>query len=275
MRLARSVGLVRGEWIAIDGSKFQAVSRAKSVREREALERYLEQLEQNDEQDEVVIDPSAVASALEKLRQHGEPEVGFMRTTQGFIPSYNVQAAVDGEHALIVVQQVTDHAADNRSPQPMGEAAQAAVGGQPLNGVADPGYSNGEHAEACEATGLLPHVPANRPVNNHGDGTLFDRSEFTYQPESDTFLCPGQTLARKQLSRKDRAVYYAGVPEVCGSCALKSQCTTGSRRLVSRHLHDGSANRLNLFLPTVAPLPRRSGLLTEQKSGAPEPGASL
>ena len=45
MRLARSVGLVKGEWVAIDGSKFQAVSSVKSVREREALERYLEQLE--------------------------------------------------------------------------------------------------------------------------------------------------------------------------------------------------------------------------------------
>src|SRR5947207_3607788 len=76
VRLARSVGLVKGEWIAIDGSKFQAVSSAKSVREREALERYLEQLELSDEQHEVVIDSSAVASAIEKLRQHPEPEVG-------------------------------------------------------------------------------------------------------------------------------------------------------------------------------------------------------
>jgi hypothetical protein len=32
------------------------------------------------------------------------------------------------EHALIVVQQVTDQAADNRSLQPMAEAAKAAVG---------------------------------------------------------------------------------------------------------------------------------------------------
>ncbi len=138
VRLARSVGLVKGEWIAIDGSKFQAVSSAKSVRAREALEHYLEQLEQSDEQDEVVIDPSAVASALEKLRQHPEPEVGFMRTAHGLIPAYNVQAAVDAKHALIVVQQVTDHAADNRSLQPMAEAAQAVVGGsgQPINGVA-------------------------------------------------------------------------------------------------------------------------------------------
>jgi hypothetical protein len=108
--------LVKGEWIVIDGSKFQAVSSVKSVREREALERYLEQLEQSDEQDEVVIDPSAVAGALEKLREHPEPEVGFMRTTQGFIPAYNVQAAVDAEHALIVAQQSDRSGRRQRQP---------------------------------------------------------------------------------------------------------------------------------------------------------------
>ena len=183
VRLARSVGLVKGEWMAIDGSKFHAVSSARSVREREALERYLEQLEQSDRQDEVVIDPTAVASALEKLRQHPEPEVGLMRTTNGIIPAYNVQAAVDVEHALIVVQQVTDQATDNRSLQPMAEAAKAAIGepAQTLNVIADAGYSNGEQAEACEAQGILPHVPANRAVNNQGDGTLFDRTKFTYR----------------------------------------------------------------------------------------------
>ena len=261
VRLARSVGLVKGEWIAIDGSKFQAVSSTRSVREGEALERYLEQLEQSDRQDEVVIDPGAVASALEKLRQHPEPEVGLMRTTSGIVPAYNVQAAVDAEHALIVVQQVTDQAADNRSLQPMAEAAKAAVGepAQTLNVIADAGYSNGEQAEACEAKGILPHVPANRAVNNQGDGTLFDRTKFTYQAESDTFPCPaGQTLARKQLVRKDRSVYYMGQPEVCGSCALKSQCTTSSQRLVSRHLHEDALQRMQQRATPEAMRLRRS-----------------
>src|ERR1700730_12173590 len=261
VRLARSVGLVKGEWIAIDGSKFQAVSSVKSVREREALERYLEQLEQSDEQDEVVIDPSAVAEALEKLREHPEPEVGFMRTTQGFLPAYNVQAAVDAEHALIVVQQVTVQTGDNGSLQPMAEAAQAATGrtAQPINVVADAGYSNGEQAEACETKGILPHVPANRGVNSRGDGTLFDRTEFTYQPESDTFLCPaGQTLARKQLMRKDRSVYYAGRPEICGTCPLKSRCTLGAQRMVSRHWHDEALQRMQQRATPEAMRLRRS-----------------
>src|SRR6266571_8809769 len=74
VRFARSVGLVRGEWIAIDGSKFQSVSSVDRIREREAVKRYLDQLERADEQNEVVIDANAVAEALEKLKSDPEPE---------------------------------------------------------------------------------------------------------------------------------------------------------------------------------------------------------
>jgi len=261
IRFARSVGLVRGEWVAIDGSKFRAASSVGSVRERDALQRYLEEMESADAEEEVVIDPSAVAQALEKLRQHPEPEAHFMRMGLGKLPAYNVQAAVDSEHALIVAQQVTTEATDNRSLLPMAEAAQVAVSepGQALNVVADAGYSNGEQAEACEAKSIVPHVPANRTANNQGDGTLFDRSQFTYQPERDTFLCPaGQTLKRKQLSRKDRAVYYVGRPEVCGTCALKLRCTVGAQRLVSRNLHDEALQRMQQRATPEAMRLRRS-----------------
>jgi transposase len=246
VRLARSVGLVGGEMVAVDGSKFRAVSSAKRMRERDAMKRYLEQLDAADEQDEVVIDPSAVAAALEKLKNHPEPEARFMRTGSGFAPAYNVQTAVDAEHALIVAQQVTDEATDNRSLLPMAEAAKKAVGNPPtLNVVADAGYSNGEQAEACEAQGIVPHVPANRAVNNQGDGQLFDRGQFQYDEKTDTFRCPAQqTLTRKQLSRKDRAIYYAAQPEACSACVLKGRCTNGAQRLVSRHLHEGALQRM-------------------------------
>jgi len=65
--MARQVGLVKGEWVAIDGSKFRAVSSAQAVREREAVKLYLDQLENADQQDEVMIDERAVAAAPEKL----------------------------------------------------------------------------------------------------------------------------------------------------------------------------------------------------------------
>lgn len=245
IRFARSIGLVRGEWVAIDGSKFRAVSSSQAVHERKALERYLERMEQADAEEELEIDPSAVAAALEKLRQHPEPEARFMRTTSGKVPAYNVQTAVDAEHALIVVHQVSNEATDNRSLQPMAEAAQAAVSepGQTLHVVADGGYSSGEQAEACENKGIIPHVPANRGVNSCGDGTLFQRSDFQYDADTDTFLCPaGQRLKRKQ--RKERYIIYAGQPPVCGTCPLKAQCTVGSRRLLKKHLQDGALERM-------------------------------
>jgi len=247
VRFARSVGLVRGEWVAIDGSKFRAVSSVKSVRERDAMKRYLEQLEKADEQDEVVIDPSAVAAALAKLKQHPEPEARIMRIAdRDYAPAYNVQTAVDAEHALIVAQKVTMEGNDQRCWLPMAEAAKQAVGApETLNGVADTGYSNGEQVEHCEQQGIVPHVPANRAIHNKGDGTLFDRSQFHYDPKPDTFRCPaGQTLVRIQLSRKDHCVMDAASSQVCGACSMKARCTSGSRRWTTRHLHDDALKRM-------------------------------
>lgn len=246
VRFAREVGLVKGETVAIDGSKFRTVSSAKSVREREAVKRYLEQLDKADEQDEMVFDPSAVQAALEKLKNDAEPEAKFMRSADGIVPAYNVQTAVDTEHAIIVAQKVTDHSGDNRLLLPMAQAAKQAVGDpETMKVIADGGYSNGEQAEQCEREGILPHVPANRAVNNKGDGQLFDRREFHYDETTDTFHCPaGQTLKRKQLTRRDRAVIYAAAPEACGACALKACCTSAAQRLVSRHLHDAALQRM-------------------------------
>jgi transposase len=260
IRFARAAGLVGGEWVAIDGSKLRAVSSSsQSVHERRALERYLERMEQADAEDEIEIDNAAVAAALEKLRQHPEPEARFMKTTVGKVPAYNVQTAVDAEHGLIVAQQVSDETSDNRSLQPMAEAAQAAVGepGKLLHVVADAGYSNGEQAEACETRGIIPHVPAVRGVNNRGDGTLFERSDFHYDEVSDTFVCPaGQRLKRHQ--RKGRHMVYAGQPEICGACALRSRCTVSSRRLLKKHLHDEALDRMQQRATPEAMRLRRS-----------------
>lgn len=247
VRWARQVGLVRGEWVAVDGSKFRAVASAGAVHEREAVKRYLDQIEHADEQDEVVIDPSAVAAALEKLNRDPEPEARLMRMAHGNpAPAYNVQTAVDVEHAIIVAQEVTIEATDNRRLLPMAEAAKKALEAETLNVVADAGYSNGEQAEQCEEQGIVPHAPANRAINNQGDGTLFDRSRFVYDEKTDTFRCPAnQNLQRKQVLSRKKSVLYAAPVEVCAKCPLKSQCTSTTRRFLQRHIYDAALQRMN------------------------------
>jgi len=138
VRFARSCGLIRGEWVAIDGTKFRAVSSTDSVRERQALEKYLESMEKADDEQQVGIDPTAVQAALEKLRQHAEPEAHFMPVAHTKAPAYNVQTAVDAEHALIVAHAITLNAGDGDCLEPMAEAARKALNcTDPINILAD------------------------------------------------------------------------------------------------------------------------------------------
>jgi transposase len=136
IRFARSCGLIRGEWIAIDGSKFRAVASVDSTRERLDLQRYLKSVEEADEEQQTNIDPSAVQAAVDRLKQHPEPEAGYM-LVQAALPAYNVQTAVDAEHALIVAHAVVLDASDIRCLKPMAEAAKHALGLETFNVVAD------------------------------------------------------------------------------------------------------------------------------------------
>ncbi len=146
---------------------------------------------------------------------------------------------------MIVAHAVTEEATDNRSLQPMAEAARDALGAETLKVVADVGYSNGARVEALEQQGIEAYLPVNRSINSHGDGELFDRSQFTYEAESDRYRCPaGQWLLRKQLHRKDRTVTYAAPAESCAGCALKARCTGAARRLFTRHLHDEALQKV-------------------------------
>jgi transposase len=85
-------------------------------------------------------------------------------------PAYNVQTAVDTTHGIIVAQQVTTEANNDRSLLPMARAAKETLGApESLNVIADAGYSLGEQAAQCETHGIVPNVLANRTANNKGE----------------------------------------------------------------------------------------------------------
>jgi transposase len=245
VRFARECGLIRGEWIAIDGSKFRAVASIDATRERVELRRYLDKIEKADEDQQAGIDQSAVQTALEKLKQHPEPGANFMLVRQMALPAYNVQTAVDAEHAIIVAHSVTLDASDNRCLKPMADAAKEALGLSTLRVVADAGYSNGEQIAQCEEAGITPFVPVMRTVNNQGDGKLFGRTDFKYDAETDSYTCPGKKkLLRKHTNLKDRYTMYKASSADCGACSLKPRCTLASRRGVARHLYEDALNRM-------------------------------
>jgi transposase len=128
----------------------------------------------------------------------------------------------------------------------MAEAARAAVEAPTLNVLADAGYSNGVQAQALEDQGIVPHVPANRSGNTQGGGSLFDRSAFEYDATTDRYRCPGGAyLERRQRQSHRQRTMYAAQATDCGTCALRSQCTVGTRRFLTRHWHDEALLRMN------------------------------
>jgi transposase len=252
-------GLIRGEWVAVDGSKFRAVASVDTVRERLALQRYLDNLEKADTASEPVIDQTAVQAALDKLRRNPEPEANFMLVRQQALPAYNVQTAVDTEHALIITHAVVLDASDIRCLKPMAEAAREVLGVEQLNIVADAGYSNGEHFAECEVAGIVPYVPVMRTVNNQGGGGLYGRDDFRYDAQSDTYICPGEKrLLRKHTNHKDRYTMYKAFASDCGSCSLKARCTQAPRRGLARHLYEDALNRMEARVTSEAMKLRRS-----------------
>ncbi|MFZ5736410.1 MAG: transposase [Pseudomonadota bacterium] len=199
----------------------------------------------------------------------GEPDARPMGYGKGpKPPSYNLQTAVDADTGLILHHEVTTEPTDNRLLHPMAKATKDTLGVVSLTVVADAGYSNGAGAAACENDGITPCAPANRSVNNQGDGTLFDRSTFVYQPDTDTYACPGErVLVRKQIMRRDNCVLYAA--QDCSGCAFKTRCTTAARRFLTRHLHDDALARMN------ARVVADPGLMRQRRCAAEHPFGTI
>lgn len=297
--VCRGAGLFQARLVALDGSKFRAAASPKRIMGRHEiaaeaarLDRriaaYLAGLDTADAAEPAEASGEQVAAALAALRERraeldrlaagleaagrstvveGEPDARPMGAGRGpKPPSYNVQTAVDAETGLILHHDVTTEATDNRLLHPMAKATRDVLGAEALTVVADAGYSNGTDAAACEADGITPCCPANRAVNNQGDGTLLDRSAFTYEPDTDTYRCPaGRALVRKQLMRRDACVVYAAAD--CSGCALKSRCTTAERRFLTRHLHGDALDRMNARVEADPGLMRRRRCAAEHPFG--------
>ena len=91
------------------------------------------------------------------------------------------------------------------------------------------------------------------------DPRLFGREDFRYEPDSDTYVCPGnKRLLRKSTNHKDRYTMYKASTGDCGACPLKSRCTQAPRRGLARHLYEEALNRMQERVTPEAMRLRRS-----------------
>ena len=72
---------------------------------------------------------------------------------------YNVQAAVDSEHHLIVTYEVVNEGNDRSQLSPMAQRTKAALEVDELDVVADRGYFDSEEILACDRAGITVTLP--------------------------------------------------------------------------------------------------------------------
>jgi transposase len=214
----------------------------------------------------------AIAAGGRDALVRGETEARPMTCNGKSVgPAYNVQTAVSPDTHLILHFQVTQDGNDRQQLAPMAEAAQQVLGlqpappaadtaaspqqqmpdptpdptsapdsAEPLQVLADSGYSNGEHAARCEALGIVPCAPPVRAVNSKG---LFDRTSFVFDAASNTYVCPaGERMHLKQTRADDKLDTYRA--RSCATCALKPQCTTSDVRTVTRSWYEPELERM-------------------------------
>ncbi len=267
-RLCKRLDLFGGELVAIDGSKFRAVTSKQRNFSASSLERrlrgietritaYLAALDARDQPDAAspaVPTAAALQEQIAALRPRQatytalqaalaangatqvsltDPESQSMKVRGGVDVCYNVQTAVDAKHKVIVAADVTNDATDRDQLSPMARAANAVLGVADLQVVADQGYSNGPEITACAATGITATVPRPHTSANAKHG-LFTKEDFTDDAAADQYRCPaGEALTyRFSTMEQDRGTRYYSTG-ACGRCALKARCTRSkaSRRI--------------------------------------------
>lgn len=185
-----------------------------------------------------------VLSAPDKQLSMSDPDARSMRCRGTGIVGYNVQTAVDAAHHLIVAHDVIKQNNDRSQLASMAIDARAQMGVEKLEVMADRGYYKGEEIKKCEDAGITTYLPKTRTSNNRAHG-LYDRSAFRYMPSEDAYRCPaGETLMWRMTTQEKGLNLHRYWSSNCQSCKLKSKCTTGKERRVTRWEHEEVLERV-------------------------------
>lgn len=154
------------------------------------------------------------------------------------IVGYNVQAAVDTKHHLVVEHEVTNIGNDHGQLSRMALAAKKAMGVSNLKVVADRGYFSGLEIRACDLNGIRAYVPKPLTSASRKKG-LFTKADFVYEARNDVYRCPAGERAIYRFTTVEHEmnlrVYW---PSACPGCPMKARCSPSDYRRIRRWEHE-------------------------------------
>ena len=318
--LARTLGLVGGSVVAIDGSFFHGDASKASIFTRKRLaeqiakldqeiEAYGKSLEDNDaaeardpgtdrrdgpgnggggDREDIGAKVAALMAKrsraqgdLARLEESGETQLSLtdpdarllVKSGQG-VAGYNVQAAVDDKHNLIVASEVVNDSSDVGQLHAMAKAAKDTIEAETLQALADQGYYSSLELKACEDDGIVAYVPVPEGSGHLDKKGRFSLKNFAYDPSADAYRCPAGELLRPMDGRWENTsgrteIRYASSTKACRACPLKTRCLSpkASRRTIARWEHEDVLDRHRARMQGSGELMRRRSAIVEHPFG--------
>lgn len=305
--LCRSVDLIDGEVVAIDGaflranaSKNQLISEKMTRKDMESVDEkiteYLSSLEYSDTCENKEITPIVRKQDLDRLKKHklklssnlqtlkennatqyckSDPDANLMRKPAHHLMAYNTQIAVDGKYKFIVATDISTNGTDLDQLYPLATQAKEATGNKEIKVAADAGYYNPKEIKKCVDECIDVYVPIQDKQKQHKDKGMFARDAFLYDEAKDCYHCPNHEILkrRKTIYEKNgiKRLMYFGTRSVCKVCPLRSQCLpdkTPAKRLW-RWEHEAliEAHRTKMLTPKAKTMIKQRAALAEHPFG--------
>lgn len=260
----KDADLITGKIIAVDGTKVRAHNSKKNNYSPKKIERhlayieektneYIAQLDSNDANEDAV-KVGAVQDKLNRLKENkikyeilneklvksGEPQISTTDENarallvQGQVVevSYNMQAAVDNKHNLVIATH-TINRNDRNALSKIAIEAKANIGAHNITVLSDKGYHNGREIQTCKDNNIDTICAQQVLINSNEKGTTPEYlvTHFIYNKEADTYTCPqGETLTttgtwHKKTRERDSHQFKKYRTPACKTCPVKSLCT--------------------------------------------------
>jgi transposase len=256
-------GLVKGEGFATDASLIRAdASRKRAASGDEAID-----------WSDPAIASRPVAEYLEAVDLQNTPPKTISLTDPGArwtaamggpaTFAWSTNYLIDVQTAVIVDVEPTTaiRNAEVDSTKLMVDRTDARFGLKPQRLIGDTAYGTAELVGwMVEEKAIKPHVSLWEKAERD-DGT-FRRSDFVFDPTSNTYSCPGGKLLkqyRRNFKRQRSGVtkaktrIYRASQFDCGACALKAKCCPGQpMRKVPRSVHEAARDVVRRLKDTPA-----------------------
>ena len=258
--LCRSVDLIDGEVVAIDGaflranaSKNQLISEKMTLKDMESVDEkiteYLNSLEYSDSCENKETKPLVCKQHIDRLKKRkaklnddlnilkehqvkqyckSDPDATLMTKPAHHLVAYNSQIAVDGKYKFIVATDISSKGVDHDQLYPMATQAKEVIDNEQMKVAADAGYYNSKEIKRCSDEGIDVYIPEPDKQKKQKDKGKFPRDSFTYDEINDCYICPNEkVMKRKKTTFEQNGIkrfMYFGTGSVCKVCPIRSQC---------------------------------------------------